>query len=497
MDPIFTKEHLKHLPFSIGDFTYGKPDVRWWGEPVNLTIGKFCSLAKGVKIMLGGNHRTDWISTYPFSGRSLQQTFPEARDILGHPSSKGDILIGNDVWIAEDATIMSGTSIGDGAVIAAGAVVTKSVKPYEIVGGNPAKHINFRFSDDIIALLLEIKWWDWDIDIIRQRIPLLMSGDIDSLKSIANISTPLDLWPNKPHSLYIPDQRSSTSNLSHTRRSAPRHLRKFHFEIVKGCQLRCIGCPNATLTPKVHRISVDDFASCLDNVDVDQVELFRLFNFGEPLLHHDLAGILKAIPRKRINFSIIEISTNAQFARWDEFEEAIATRVLNRIAVSCDGDGSPEDYERMRPPSKWWKFIEFLERTKSLRDKYHPELKLITRSIVESPEHAKRWDEVLHSRGWAPEYRPGMALPDAPQSLASGKTPANTGPCQFLSNNDQLYVDWDGTVLPCCAHPKAGEWGSLRKDTYSNIILGKSRAGMLQQMTVDRSQVDVCNRCSL
>lgn len=99
-------------------------------EESNLIIGKFCSIAGGVTIFLGGNHRLDWISTYPFN--MLEEEFPEAKMIKGHPATKGDVKIGNDVWIGQNAVIMSGIIIGNGAVIAANSVVTKNIKDYEV-----------------------------------------------------------------------------------------------------------------------------------------------------------------------------------------------------------------------------------------------------------------------------------------------------------------------------------------------------------------------------
>jgi acetyltransferase-like isoleucine patch superfamily enzyme len=119
---------------SIGDFTYGKPVIRQWGEGAKLTVGKFTSIASGVVIMLGGNHRPDWGTTYPFN-----VLLPSFSHIKGHPATDGDVVIGNDVWIGTDAKIMSGVTIGDGAVVAANAVVTKDVAPYSIVGGGTGK----------------------------------------------------------------------------------------------------------------------------------------------------------------------------------------------------------------------------------------------------------------------------------------------------------------------------------------------------------------------
>lgn len=163
----------------VGDFTYGKPKILHWGEKAELKIGKFCSIADEVVIFLGGNHRIDWITTYPFP--AIVNDWPEAKDIEGHPTTKGNVIIGNDVWIGYGATILSGVTVGDGAVIGARAVVTKDVDPYSIVTGNPARLIRKRFDEKVIDKLLAIKWWNWPIEKIKKNIKLLCSGDIDNL----------------------------------------------------------------------------------------------------------------------------------------------------------------------------------------------------------------------------------------------------------------------------------------------------------------------------
>jgi acetyltransferase-like isoleucine patch superfamily enzyme len=172
-DHFFTKDHLAEHGFDIGDFTYGKPIILHWGEPATLKMGKYCSIADNVKIFLGGNHRTDWISTYPFN--ALPDLFPEAKDITGHPATKGDVIIGNDVWIGHSVMILSGVTIADGAVIGAGAVISKNVGPYEIWAGNPAVFIKKRFSDDVINKLLKEQWWNKPEKQIRKSVNKLCS----------------------------------------------------------------------------------------------------------------------------------------------------------------------------------------------------------------------------------------------------------------------------------------------------------------------------------
>ncbi len=189
----YTKNTLAEYPFEIGEYTYGTPEIFWWEESVTLKIGRFCSIAEGVKIFLGGNHRTDWVTTYPFSAKEMTATWPTATEIVGHPTSKGDIIIGNDVWLGAHSSILSGISIGDGAVIGAHAVVTKDVPSYTIVAGNPAKIIRRRFSASQIELLLEIRWWDWEPEKIAHYLPLMCSPDIDRFLSESRKSGEIEL----------------------------------------------------------------------------------------------------------------------------------------------------------------------------------------------------------------------------------------------------------------------------------------------------------------
>jgi virginiamycin A acetyltransferase len=171
---IWTNQQTQLARYSIGDWTYGIPTVRDWGQGATLTIGKYCSIAERVTILLGGEHRTDWITTFPFL--ELLKPPPEARPIS---ASRGDVRIGNDVWIGFDAMILSGVTIGSGAVIAARSVVTKPVQPYSIVAGVPARHIRFRLPEHMIPDMLRIAWWNWPDDQVIKAAPILLSERIE------------------------------------------------------------------------------------------------------------------------------------------------------------------------------------------------------------------------------------------------------------------------------------------------------------------------------
>ncbi len=187
----FLKNIIKNPNIIVGDYTYYddfenvenfEKNVKYHFDFIGdkLIIGKFCMIASDVKfIMNGANHLTNAISTYPFAifGNGWEKAMEEKE----YPQ-KGNIIIGNDVWIGYNATIMAGVTIGDGAIIATNATVVKDVAPYSIVGGNPATEIKKRFPPETIEKLLELKWWDWDIEKITSHIQTLTGNTIDTLK---------------------------------------------------------------------------------------------------------------------------------------------------------------------------------------------------------------------------------------------------------------------------------------------------------------------------
>lgn len=168
--------HIKNGELIIGDHSYGQPEIAYDKySDTNIQIGKFCSIAVNVKIFNGSNHNVDWVTTYPI--RIMLNLKGKYED--GHPQTKGNVIIGNDVWIGQGATIYSGVTIGDGAVIAGNSVVVADVPPYTIVGGSPAKLIKERFNKNQIDALLEIKWWDWSLEKIKMNAEHLCDSEID------------------------------------------------------------------------------------------------------------------------------------------------------------------------------------------------------------------------------------------------------------------------------------------------------------------------------
>lgn len=190
----FIKNVVSAPNISIGDYTYYDDPVKPENFECNnilfnypefgdkLIIGKFCAIATGTKFMMGSaNHRMDSVTTYPFNvfggeWEDITQTH------LSELPNKGDTIIGNDVWFGRECLIMPGVKIGDGAIIAARSVVVKDIKPYSIVGGNPARVIRKRFDDEMIELLLRVKWWDRDSDSIASILPLLCNNDLSYVK---------------------------------------------------------------------------------------------------------------------------------------------------------------------------------------------------------------------------------------------------------------------------------------------------------------------------
>jgi chloramphenicol O-acetyltransferase type B len=170
----------RYPDYQMGVGSYGLPVVHDWHEGSTLKIGNYTSIAEQVEIFLGGHHRTDWVTTYPFPAM-----ISEAQHIQNYAVSRGDVVIGSDVWLCTNSVILSGVTVGHGAVVAAGAVVSRDVAPYSIVAGNPAKHVRWRFSEEVCAALLDAAWWEWPEQEIRGVSHLLCSDKLDEFINYA------------------------------------------------------------------------------------------------------------------------------------------------------------------------------------------------------------------------------------------------------------------------------------------------------------------------
>jgi len=186
----FLKNFITRPNIVVGDYTYYddprgpahfESNVLYHFEFTGdrLRIGKFCSIATDVRfIMNGGNHPTDWLTTYPFPifGHGWEAAMPPAWP------TRGDTVVENDVWFGYGALIMPGVHIGNGAIIATAAVVTKNVPPYAIVGGNPATVIRTRFDEATIERLEAVAWWNWPPEKITRNVRVICSGDVAALE---------------------------------------------------------------------------------------------------------------------------------------------------------------------------------------------------------------------------------------------------------------------------------------------------------------------------
>ncbi len=161
-----------------------------WDDSTYLRVGSFCSIADAVRVLLGRNHRQDWITTYPF-GHVRKDVFPlgSVYGRTGHPASRGDVVVGNDCWIGHGALLLSGGRLSDGAVLGARSVLAGPTEPYGVYVGNPAKLVRKRFSDTVIEELLRIRWWEWPDDLINEAVPLLQREPTpDRLEQLGRIA---------------------------------------------------------------------------------------------------------------------------------------------------------------------------------------------------------------------------------------------------------------------------------------------------------------------
>lgn len=157
-----------------------------WARMARVKVGRFCSIGRA-EIGGQGKHPTKWLSTHPAfysAGRESGVTFASETVFDGEPDA---VCVGNDVWIGHGAVVMEGCNIGDGAIVAAGSLVTKDVAPYAIVAGVPARALRSRFTDDVVELLLDWKWWNLPDASLRRIAPRFRETDNWSVEHIREL----------------------------------------------------------------------------------------------------------------------------------------------------------------------------------------------------------------------------------------------------------------------------------------------------------------------
>lgn len=269
-------------------------------------------------------------------------------------------------------------------------------------------------------------------------------------------------------------------------------INRLGFDVVSGCQLKCVGCPNSTLDRKIVMISLDDYRRCLGNVDIQSMRYLTLFNFGEAFLHPELPSIVEISTQQKWNADIFSISTNAQITDRAVLRAIFETKALSRLVVSCDGDGTPESYEELRPPAKWDRLMEFLRVAKEERDAADSQVELSTRTICTSEEGKKRWNNLLSRIGWKPVFIDWYPLVDSKRFMDG--TTGQTGLCMWVAGKN-LFVDADGSVVPCCTYPRPFVLGNLKEMTYSKIVNGPAARQLRQSLKKRRPSMKICGRC--
>jgi acetyltransferase-like isoleucine patch superfamily enzyme len=169
--------HLWHA--DRGTYFDRNVNIISWSDQYIVKLGKYNSIGRDCNFFLHANHRADWITTTSQLWGPVTPEIAEMHMNMGHPTCKGNINVGNDVWIGAKSTIMSGVTIGDGAIIGSTATVAKDVPPYAIVVGNPGKIVKYRFTQAQIDGLMQIQWWDWEEEKIKEEGMALWSLNID------------------------------------------------------------------------------------------------------------------------------------------------------------------------------------------------------------------------------------------------------------------------------------------------------------------------------
>lgn len=169
--------------------------------------------------------------------------------------------------------------------------------------------------------------------------------------------------------------------------------------------------------------------------------------------------------------------------------------IVNTLVISCDGNSTPEDFERLRPPAKWSKLMEFIERISRLHDRLQCRPAIKTRTVIEDQKSMHRWNSLLAPYPISPEFRGWKYLPEAVENMTGRDITPPAGVCLYVQKRSKLFIDHNGDVVPCCAHPNAGHFGNIGQTKFSEIVEGEQRRKFEKLMSNSRHTMPVCSKC--
>ena len=272
-------------------------------------------------------------------------------------------------------------------------------------------------------------------------------------------------------------------------------LQRLGIDVVGGCNLKCVGCPNSTLDRKIQFTDPSDFNKYLSNIDVKHIEFLKLYNFGETLLHPELGTILRIIKEQKWSVKHVEISTNGQYYNLNLLYDILASNIVTRFGVSCDGDCTAEEYERLRPPAKWNKLMDFIEKTSKLHYYYNSMSKLFLKILCTGNKN--NWKELAKKNRFDIQWRKWRKAPDSIKYKDTVLKIPNHSCRHVESSRIRCYVDWNGDVVPCCNHPKAAVFGNLKEQKFSEIYHGPKRKAFIAMLNKNRRNSPICGRCDV
>jgi len=272
-------------------------------------------------------------------------------------------------------------------------------------------------------------------------------------------------------------------------------LQRLGMDIVGGCNLKCVGCPNSTLDRPIRFTTFDDFKIFLHNIDVSHVCFFKLYNFGESFLHPEIGKMISIIPKQKWSVKHIELSTNGQIIDEKKITDVLSNKRVTRFGISCDGNCSAEQYEQLRVGAKWDKLMTFMDMCSRIHSDVKSKAKIYLKIICTG--NKPEWERLAKKHKFSIEWLNWRRPPDSIKYINVEKRKLHK-PCHYvLSTRTRCFVGWEGSVVPCCCHPKAAVFGNLRTKKFSSIYNGAKRKRFIASMKRGRLSHPVCGNCEI